>query len=112
MVRSLYKTIILVLAIVATTLLVLGYLSYWVPIHLSGLLPFLGLIFPFVYAGNIIICPLLFFSWRKLFIPQILLLILGLYFITNYVQLDGEPESVEKSQNSFRLMTWNVNLIA
>lgn len=111
MVRSLYKTIVLVLAIVATTLLVLGYLSCWVPIHLSGLLPFIGLIFPFVYLGNIVLCPFLFFSWRKLFIGQIILLILGLSFMTNYVQLDGEPGVSMQRQDSFRLMTWNVNLM-
>jgi hypothetical protein len=64
MVRSLYKTILLVLAMLAALLLVLGYVSFWVPIHLSSLLPFMGLIFPFVYLGNVVISPLLFFSWR------------------------------------------------
>ncbi len=111
MVHSLYKTIVLVVAMVATLLLVLGYVSYWVPIHLSSLLPFMGLIFPFVYLGNVVISPLLFFSWRKLFFAQVILLVLGLPFVTNYVQLDGGRDDLKESQGNFKLMTWNINLM-
>jgi endonuclease/exonuclease/phosphatase family metal-dependent hydrolase len=113
MVRSLYKTILFVIAVVLSLLLILGYFSYWVPIHLSSLLPFFGLIFPFVYLSNLVLIPFLFLSFRKFFIVHVLVVLLGLPFITNYVQFDGAPEgsAEEVRGNTFKLMTWNVNLM-
>ena len=111
MVRSLYKSVLVIMAFIALALLILGYLSYWVPIHISSLLPFLGLIFPFVYLGNVLMCFLIFFLWRKLFYFHLALLILGLFFMTNYCQLDGNPSFEADSEDTFKLMTWNVNLM-
>ena len=111
MVRSLYKSVLVIMAFIAIALLLLGYLSYWVPIHISSLLPFLGLIFPFVYLGNVLVCFLIFFLWRKLFYVHCSFLFLGLFFITNYFQLDGAPTIEADQEDTFKLMTWNVNLM-
>ncbi len=113
MVKSLYKTILFVIAMALSLLLILGYFSYWVPIHFSSLLPFFGLLFPFVYVSNLVLNPFLFFSMRKLFFAHALLLLLGIPFLMNYVQLGGAPEytSDESEAEHFKLMTWNVNLM-
>jgi len=94
----------------ALLLMLLGYLSFWVPIHMSSLLPFLGLIFPFVYLANIAVCVIMFFARRKLFYVHLVALLLGLYFITNYIQWNAKKD-FDHENNGFKLMTWNVNLM-
>jgi ACR3 family arsenite efflux pump ArsB len=85
MVKSLYKTILFVIAMALSLLLILGYFSYWVPIHFSSLLPFFGLLFPFVYVSNLVLNPFLFFSMRKLFFAHALLLLLGIPFLMGFL---------------------------
>lgn len=90
--------------------LILSYLSYWVPVHMSSILPFVGLAFPFLYVGGLV----LFFIWLMLAWKKswwlMVVLILGIPFVGGYGQWGGNSEDIQTDEG-FKIMSWNVNLM-
>lgn len=90
--------------------LVMAYFAYWVPVHLSSVLPFVGLAFPFLYVGGTILFLFwLFFSWKKSW-WILALLILGYPFVGAYVQWGSAQDEISE-QGDIKMMSWNVNLM-
>ena len=90
--------------------LVMSYLAYWVPVHMSTILPFIGLAFPFLYVGGVLLfLTWLVVAWKKSWWLLVLLL-LGVPFVGGYVQLLGSA-SLAEGKEGVKIMSWNVNLM-
>jgi endonuclease/exonuclease/phosphatase family metal-dependent hydrolase len=89
--------------------LLMAYFAYWVPVHMSSWLPFVGLAFPFLYLGGIVLMlGWMIFAFKKSWWVMAIVL-LGSPFVGGYYQW-GMPDDVE-SKSDLKIMSWNVNLM-
>ena len=105
---SLIARIMLILNLLLVFSLMLSYLSLFVSPDRNWVLPFFGLLYPYLLLLNII----LFIYWilkrRWYLIFSLATIILGWDIIWRTVQVNFKAENLQ-SKNSLRLMSYNVH---
>ena len=100
------------MAIISIILLVLSYLSFWIPPHVSSLLPLMGLAYPFVMpvvAGLLVLAALM--KSRAAWLLAVIWCIGLPHFFSYYQFFNGNESSLGSSISDSKFMSWNVNLL-
>ena len=101
-----------ILAFLSVLMLILCYLSYWIPPHISKVLPLIGLSYPFVLMVVLGLCVLAAMMRSRVAWLLAAIIFLGTTHILSYFQFSQVDERVnEDGKALLRLMTWNVNLL-
>ncbi len=109
--RNVIRWIGWTMAMICVVLLGMCYLAYWIPPHISKLLPLIGLSYPFVLLAVAVLSVLSAFMKSRVFWILLFLLVVGSSHFFSYFQFNVS-ESIEATEKSkLHLMSWNVNLL-
>jgi len=99
------------IAVICILALVLCYLAYWIPPHISKVLPLIGLSYPFVFPAVVLLAVLAAVMRSRVFWILLFILVIGSSHIFTYFQVGGHNENNESIKSKLHFMSWNVNLL-
>lgn len=99
------------IAVICLVMLVLCYLAYWIPPHISKVLPLIGLSYPFVFPAVVLLAVLAAVMRSRVFWILLFILVIGSSHIFTYFQVGVHNENNESIKSKLHFMSWNVNLL-
>jgi endonuclease/exonuclease/phosphatase family metal-dependent hydrolase len=100
------------IGIACVGMLILCYLAYWIPPHISKVLPLIGLSYPFVWPVVLVLACIAAVMKSRVAWVLIFIFLIGLPHFFSYYQFSGgNVASDDKGMGDIKLMSWNVNLL-
>ncbi len=109
--KKIIKISLKLVSLLFTAALGISYLSVFISPEKFWIPAFFGLAFPLLFIINTFFAILWIFRKHKiLFITNLLFIIIGFSYITDYFQINFTKENLDKNQNSIKVMSYNVKL--